>query len=184
MNRWASVQRQKPNPTAALTKSPGGMFHQEGPTRCGALTRAANTATRTKKIDRKTTPAALNRREVVGAGTVALGAHRKRARPSEVAPADSDLPLHRSDLRPTLLANNPSRNRSEAYTNLTAKCNSGKVHCRARVSAQTDGLPAAAGSQQGQSCRPTRTMPDFVLAARQRLTPSRSESTGISTTGA
>src|SRR5215467_16103369 len=93
MKRWASVQRQKPTPTADLTKSAGGMFHQEGPMRCGALTRAATRVTRTKKIERETIPANLIRGETVG-GTVASGAHRKRAEACDHASAESDPPHH------------------------------------------------------------------------------------------
>jgi hypothetical protein len=124
MKRWASVQKQKPTPTADLTKSAGGMFHQEDPIRCGALTRAATAATRTKKTERETIPANLIREETVG-GTVASGAHRKRARAGDYASAESDPPRHRSDLRSSRQL---GRAKAKAYMKLTAKADSGKEH--------------------------------------------------------
>jgi len=94
MNRWASVHRQNASPTADLTKSPGGMFHHEGPTRWGALTRAATAAMSTKKIERQMIPATLSRGETVGGVTMASGAHRNCARTRDHTAADSNPPRH------------------------------------------------------------------------------------------
>jgi hypothetical protein len=60
MNKCARVQRQNASPTADLTKSPGGMFHHEGPIRWGALTRAATAAMTIKKMERQMIPATLS----------------------------------------------------------------------------------------------------------------------------
>jgi hypothetical protein len=99
MNRWARVQRQNASPTADLTKSPGGMFHHEGPIRWGVLTRAATTAMRTKKMERQMIPATLSRGETVGGVTMASGAHRNCARAGDHASTQSDPPRHGCGLR-------------------------------------------------------------------------------------
>jgi hypothetical protein len=131
MNRWASVQRQKASPTAARTKSPLGIFHQEGPTRCGALTRAANTTSTTRKMERHAIPAALSRGETERGGMAESGAHLKRTHSGDMPPVDGGRPLHRSHPVPIRLAKNLA---NEAYMDLTATWDSRKEHCRITLS--------------------------------------------------
>jgi hypothetical protein len=133
MNRWASVQRQKASPTADLTKSPGGMFHHEGPIRWGALTRAATAAIRTKKIERLMTPATLSRGEMLEGVTFASGAHQNCAHAGEHASAHSLGPFSVSPLK-------VSERVIEAYMNLTTKSDSGKEHGRVSASVRIDPL--------------------------------------------
>jgi len=132
MNRWASVQRQKASPTADLTKSPGGMFHHEGPTRWGALTRAATAAIRTKKIERQTIPATLSRGELPEGVTFASGTHQNCARAGEYASAHSVGPFSVSS--PVKVSGCAAK----AYMNLTAKGDSGKERGRVSASVRID----------------------------------------------